>query len=220
MCKGLSGRTLLHHACQVGHFDVVKYLTDEQQFNPSCQDENGTTPLHLASRFGTLETVKFLTDEKHCDPLCRNKSGDTPLHWAALGEGLDVLKFFISEKHCDPMCKGQFGRTPLHHASQEGNLDMVKYLTDEQNINPSCQDENGAMASVFSSSVSSSQHASACWSLRLPGYATVPSMALLSWWGLVPPSLYHGSSQPRGKTVRSVQQNHCLDMHRLIKYLL
>ena len=115
---------------------MVKYLTDEQQVDPSCQNENGITPLHLASKFGTLETVKFLTDEKHCDPLCRNIPGDTPLHWAAVGGRLDVLKFFISEKHCDPNIKGQFGRTPLQFSSELGHLDVVKYLISEVKVDP------------------------------------------------------------------------------------
>ena len=35
-------------------FHVVKYLIEEGQADPSCQDENGSTPLHLAAREGPI----------------------------------------------------------------------------------------------------------------------------------------------------------------------
>ena len=43
------GRVPFHVAAQEGHMNLVKYLTEECQCDPSPLDEQGKTPLHLAA---------------------------------------------------------------------------------------------------------------------------------------------------------------------------
>ena len=47
MCRG-QYRTPLHHASEKGHLDVVKYLIDEYQVDPSCQYYIRRSPTDLA----------------------------------------------------------------------------------------------------------------------------------------------------------------------------
>ena len=74
--------------------DVVKYLIDEQQVNPSCRAMAGRTPLHGAVIAGQLEVVKYLVTEKHCNPMCENDDGVTPFDGAIRHGHLELSKFF------------------------------------------------------------------------------------------------------------------------------
>ena len=138
-----SPRAPLHCATVWSHLNVVKYLIDDLQVNPSYSDGDGTTPLHMASVSGCTEMVKYLVEEKHCDPMLRNKKGNTTLNTAAASGHLDIFKLLVKQKHCNPMEGGWKGRTPLHDASQEGHFDIVVYLVEEGVFNPSTPDEQG-----------------------------------------------------------------------------
>jgi len=74
--------------------DVVKYLIDERQIDPSCRDEEGDTALHYAALGGQLEVAKYLIMAKNSDPMCENNLGTTP-YAIAISEGhLELVKFF------------------------------------------------------------------------------------------------------------------------------
>ena len=138
-----SPRTPLHCASAESHQNVVKYLINDLQVNPSYPDEDGATPLHMASANGCIEMVKYLVEEKHCDPMLRNKKGNNSLNMAAGNGHLNIFKYLVEQKHCNPMEGGWKGRTPLHFASQEGHIDIVIYLVEEGIFNPSMPDEQG-----------------------------------------------------------------------------
>ena len=74
-CRG----TLLHCAAQFGYLHIVKYLTNEQEFNPSCLDEN---------------IVKYLTDKQACNSLHFDNLKYTPFHFAAMNGHIEIVKFF------------------------------------------------------------------------------------------------------------------------------
>ena len=65
---------------------MVKYLVNEQQIDPLCEDENGNTALHIACAGGHQAVVEFLTSELKYVPITelmnklQNKWSDTPLH--------------------------------------------------------------------------------------------------------------------------------------------
>ena len=137
------GWTPLHAASQEGRLDIVRWLVEEKQVDPSCRDENGRTPLHAASFGGHLDIVRWLVDVKQVDPSCRDEKGRTPLYAASWKGHLDIVRWLIKEKQVDPSCQDEAGWTPLHAASWRSHLDIVRWLVDEKQVDPSCQDEKG-----------------------------------------------------------------------------
>jgi ankyrin repeat protein len=63
--KGMSGFTLLHHACNRGHmlmvFELIKAKVDVLAIN-----DGGETALHLAAYSGNLLVVEQLLDSGNC----------------------------------------------------------------------------------------------------------------------------------------------------------
>jgi ankyrin repeat protein len=68
MSRGQYGRTPLHHACNKGRLDVVKYLVEDVKVDSSCRDKDDATPLHIAALCGHLSVVKVLVEDYLCDP--------------------------------------------------------------------------------------------------------------------------------------------------------
>lgn len=75
-------RTLLHHAAEVGRFDIAKLLIDSGTPVNAIDDTN-RTPLHWAANHGQIGIIEQLllhgavTDIRDCN-------GMTPLEWAEI----------------------------------------------------------------------------------------------------------------------------------------
>ena len=65
---GYKGRTPLHHACNSGHMDIIKYLITEHGCDPALPDNDGDMPMHIACLGGQLNVVKYLVTEMKCNP--------------------------------------------------------------------------------------------------------------------------------------------------------
>ena len=107
---------------------IVKYLTDEQDCEPSCLDENNNTPLHRASIKGHVDIVKFFTLENPCDPTSQNFNSNIALHNAVICGHLEVVTFLIEELKCPPDIPEQWNMTPILMALHENCCDTAKYL--------------------------------------------------------------------------------------------
>ena len=57
---GQSNKMVLHLAAESGNMNIIKYLIEEQNCNPSCLDESNRIPLHYASIHGKLDAVRYL----------------------------------------------------------------------------------------------------------------------------------------------------------------
>uniref|UniRef100_A0A1X7SR12 Uncharacterized protein n=1 Tax=Amphimedon queenslandica TaxID=400682 RepID=A0A1X7SR12_AMPQE len=63
-----NGYTPLHYACEKGHFEIVKILTDHPQCNIEAKDKFNNRPIHLALRGKTyMNIVNYLVKVKHCN---------------------------------------------------------------------------------------------------------------------------------------------------------
>lgn len=78
-----SQKSLLHIACEIMDFIVVKTLVEQYALDVNEQDSQGNTPLHIACQNQMVQTVVYLTKAPSCDPNSRNNDGFTPLHIAA-----------------------------------------------------------------------------------------------------------------------------------------
>uniref|UniRef100_A0A1X7T2P1 Uncharacterized protein n=1 Tax=Amphimedon queenslandica TaxID=400682 RepID=A0A1X7T2P1_AMPQE len=66
--KGRFGYTPLHYACEKGHFEIVKILTNHPQCNIEAEDENNDRPIHLALSGKThMNIVNYLVEVKGCN---------------------------------------------------------------------------------------------------------------------------------------------------------
>mmetsp|Transcript_21827 Transcript_21827/g.62185 ORF Transcript_21827/g.62185 Transcript_21827/m.62185 type:complete len:368 (-) Transcript_21827:117-1220(-) len=89
-----NGNSPLHVACLLGHCDIAKYLSSQQnsiiimQRNPM----DGNTPLHYASMNGHIDIVKFFIMNGIDDLNAKNKNGSTALHYASLRGHLDIVR--------------------------------------------------------------------------------------------------------------------------------
>ena len=85
MRGGKSGGTALHHACQHGRIEEVKYLiADNNLAIDSPCDNSGASPLHVAAANGRLDVVKLLVETSTflCKVDVRDSNGQTPLELA------------------------------------------------------------------------------------------------------------------------------------------
>ena len=93
------GWTSLHWATLHGHLDLVRWLVDEKQVDPSCQSREGWTPLHVASQNGHLDIVRWLVEKQWVDPLCQDKEGLTPRHVASRNDHLDIVRWLANAEN-------------------------------------------------------------------------------------------------------------------------
>ena len=133
-CKNIFGNTPLHRAAEgkSGNENVVRYLVEQCECDPTCSGQYNRTPLHKACKKGNIKTVKYLMSKIPVDMYMAReyKHGYTPLDLAAQHGTLDVVKYMVEEKKCNqPVSSSSEKRyTPLHYAAYGGNLYIVKYL--------------------------------------------------------------------------------------------
>ena len=132
LARIMDGVTLVHHACQHGWLDFVKFLILEHSCDPHAVTLGGATPLHYACRYSHFDIVRYLISEQHCDPDCCDSHQQTPLHWLSGAyrectqeEPLKIVKFLVSLANYDVRKRDENGNTALHFAcrdSQAGEM--------------------------------------------------------------------------------------------------
>ena len=126
----------LYFAC--GDLEIIKYLTEELNIDPSKNNYFSNSLLGIACLGGHLETVKYLMEERNIDPNKNNYPGTGPLELACLVGHLEVVKYLIEEHNIDPN-KNNYSTTtnsPLYLACGKGDLEIVKYLIEKHNVDP------------------------------------------------------------------------------------
>ena len=114
-------------AASAGHFEVVKYLVDNQfDKNPNTYGSSRETPLHCAARDDKLDVVKYIMSNVS-DMNPKDKFGQTPLHYAARRGNLDVVKY-IMDKVEDKSPIDSNGNIPFHMAAISGQSCVYKYI--------------------------------------------------------------------------------------------
>lgn len=108
-----SRKSLLHIACAVMDFRVVKLLVEEYGLEIDDQDSSGNTPLHIACSSQKVQSVMYLVNNSLCDPNVRNNEGLTPLHAASRHGPMGLLKHLLSIKGLDTTVKDSSGRTAI-----------------------------------------------------------------------------------------------------------
>lgn len=122
------GNTLLHHACQHGHVEIVKCLL-ENGADPNRQVES-ITPLMSACSSGAdgpvvEDIVKILVD-KGAVVNVSNNHGVTPFMFACIHGHLEVVAFLIQAAFLE--ATDNQGWTALFHAIENNQPEVVSIL--------------------------------------------------------------------------------------------
>ena len=124
----------LHHACQHGSVDCVKWLLNNiNNINVNTLKKADWTPIMLivASKSVSYDIVKEIVDmliDFKSNLEIVNKDGWTAFHLACRTLNIDVIKLLGITKPSCCVLPSNNGRTPLHTACFHGNLEVVKYL--------------------------------------------------------------------------------------------
>ena len=157
-CTGL---TLLMHACQRGHLDIVKYLVQNREANVrTASAKQGVAAIHLACQYGHVDVVDYLLS---FDPLLvklRNVAGATPLAYAVHYGQSALVKFLVEVKCVDIEEIGANGKTPLMEATSKSNIELVEYFVSKGADFYARQPKTGNMAAHFAAK------ANCCQTLR------------------------------------------------------
>lgn len=87
----------LHAAALYGKLDILKYLIEEEGYNPAPEGKYGRTPLHLAAEAQHPHIIEYLVSKQQMDPFCLDREGCTPLHVACEnGDLASVMCLFKS----------------------------------------------------------------------------------------------------------------------------
>jgi ankyrin repeat protein len=124
---GKGENTLLHFACQEGHFGVVKRLI-ELGATINVKNRKGVSPLSLACAYEKWDIVDYLMDHK-ADPNCNTAYDYVPLHFAASKNQLSLVRKMIEAGAEKAMTSGSLDfDSELHLACANGHLEMVRYF--------------------------------------------------------------------------------------------
>ena len=106
-------KSLLHIACKIMDFKVVKMMVEEFSFDPNIQDVDGNTALHIACQAQKAQTVIYLLNLPTCDPNIRNRQGMTALHCASQTNCHSVTQFLLNSNRIDERIKDEVRKYPV-----------------------------------------------------------------------------------------------------------
>ena len=135
--------TPLHIACEKGHFEIVKMLTNHPQCNIDAENNTKQRPLHNACLSGNVDIVQHLMVEKGCDVTAKDDWGDTPLHEACTKGDFEIVKILTNHPQCNIEPENNRKWRPLHLACQSGNVDIVQHLVVEKGCDVTAKDDWG-----------------------------------------------------------------------------
>jgi len=138
-----SGLYPLHIASIKGHYEIVKYLVEEQNALVDIIDNEKETPLLKAAYNGHKNIVQYLK-MKNANVDYKDREGWSSLHNACSRGFLDIVQFLINSE-ADINCQNVTGQTPLMIASSKGYIDIVQLLI-MTNVNPLLKNNLGETA--------------------------------------------------------------------------
>ncbi|CAF1299196.1 unnamed protein product [Adineta ricciae] len=108
----------IHYACRSGHFNVVKYLLEQDVTLVEDVDVEQWTPLHYACNNGHLNIVKLLTEYNANVRAKDNYLNQTPIQFAMYRNFEDVVHFL------DPHIRWE--RRTADEISKKGNVSAFR----------------------------------------------------------------------------------------------
>lgn len=131
------------------NLDVLKFLINNEGFDPNDRDEFNQTPLHHACKVGNIELVEFLSSVKGVDVNARDKEGRTPLVLSFISDSLDIAKFMLESTRADIKIADNDGRNGLHLSAQGGHFSNVMFIFELQDKRSAMRNRNNRRRSGY-----------------------------------------------------------------------
>ena len=112
----------IHYACRSGHWNVVKYLLEQDPTIINDIDAEHWTPLHYACNNGHLNIVKLLLEYRANVNLRDNYLSQTPIEFAMYRQFEDIVRFL------DPHI--QWARRSAEEIAKKGNVSTFRKKSD------------------------------------------------------------------------------------------
>lgn len=126
---GFIGRTALFGASARGHYDIAKYLL-ENNADPNIKDEFGETPLICSIETEHIKIANLLLDSE-ADPNIATTNGLVAFHKACLA-GDEALVHRLLKANCDPLDRDRYGQTPFMYSLTCTNPGVLNILVEEK----------------------------------------------------------------------------------------
>ena len=120
MCRGLSGYTALHHACNRGHVAIVSEILKAQLQVINISNDTGESALHLAVYAGNMNIAEQLLDHGAIVDA-KNDYGETPLFYAAR-RNMPALIRLLLQRGSDAGTIDRFGEVAADHCTNDHTL--------------------------------------------------------------------------------------------------
>jgi len=128
--------TPLHEATHSGNLELVQYLIEECNADPSIVTCHGNTILHMAAVSGNFELLKYLIDKWQANVNAIDNDGYTILHYAAMGGNKDSVAYLIEHHGLDFHARvNEFGKdVDILHLVPKDNTEVINYLKQKMNV--------------------------------------------------------------------------------------
>ena len=103
---GSNGYNCLHAACHKGHIEMVQYLIEQCEMDPSASISKAniyskTNALHIASQYGHVLIVDYLTTKWNMDASLPDEHGNTALHLAVIHDQFEIERYLVINNYCN-----------------------------------------------------------------------------------------------------------------------
>eukprot|EP01097_Dermamoeba_algensis_P010549 TRINITY_DN7867_c0_g1_i1.p1 TRINITY_DN7867_c0_g1~~TRINITY_DN7867_c0_g1_i1.p1 ORF type:complete len:300 (+),score=78.87 TRINITY_DN7867_c0_g1_i1:1386-2285(+) len=140
------GSNALHWAAGAGHINILSYLIEELETDPSVRTKrasaarnDGKTPLHWAARNGQLSSIEYLVS-KGTPVDIKMKDNSTPLHLACFGGHLKAVVLLVS-LGADLFHKNDWKCSCAHWVAMGGSVEVAEWLLSNGMRFDECQKE-------------------------------------------------------------------------------
>jgi ankyrin repeat protein len=139
-------RSFIETAYANNHYDVFKYLLEDEKAKNEAAEFLKNFPLHYVCRLGSLEVVKYLVETKQINIEEKDKEGIAPLHWACTRASIKIAEYLIEKQNANTNTTDTKGRSVWHFACQSRSRELVQYISHKTKIDVNIQDDDGSTA--------------------------------------------------------------------------